>query len=852
MADTEQSCTLCDLPVSEPAVENETGDPFCCRGCRDVHGTLSEREDLSPDDNLEHIQETLTEETETPEGYERTFLRVDGMHCATCETFIEARASDHEDVAGVAASYITDTVRIDHDPAVEESELTEAVTGLGYRAYARDDPLGKRRAEDNILTRLIVGAVFGMMVMLNYVAIIYPTYFDGLYYPAETAAFLAEMLASASAAYFYLVVGLLSSIVLFYTGGPILKGAWVSLRTREPNMDLLVALAATAAWAYSTLAIFLGAEHIYYDVSVGIVLVVTAGSYYESQIKRKATEQLANLTESQVSETRRYHSDGSTTTVPVADLSGGERVLVRDGERIPVDGVVHEGEGTVDEAVVTGESLPVAKTAGDEVVGGSLLQDGSLVIEVNEGATSSVDRITDMVWDLQSADHGIQQLADRLATVFVPVVLVLAMVVGVAHFALGASASETLLVALTVLIVSCPCALGLATPLAIATSIHAALERGIVVFDETIFERLRDVEVVIFDKTGTLTTGEMRVRDADGPEDLFEQAALLETRSSHPIAEAIATAYGNADRNTDSDEYDSPGRVDPESLIVDRSDQQTTDGGVVVDEDDEHDEAGEHDETAELDDQDECEARVSGFQSYATGVGGTVDGADLLVGHPDLFAEQGWSVPDAFGSQIDDARDGGNVPVLVGRDGTAEGLLVVGDEPREGWESVLADLAAQDIEVAILTGDERDAATAFEDHPAVDHVFAGVPPEAKAETVQQFGAGRQTVMVGDGTNDAPALASANLGIALGSGTALAADAADVAIVTDDLRSLETVFDLAAAANSRVKQNIGWAFLYNSIAIPLAITGLINPLFAAVAMGLSSTLVVTNSSRKLLE
>jgi Cu2+-exporting ATPase len=457
-----------------------------------------------------------------------------------------------------------------------------------------------------------------------------------------------------------------------------------------------------------------------------------------------------------------------------------------------------------------------------------------------------------MVWDLQSANHGIQQLADRLATVFVPVVLVLAMVVGVAHFALGASGSETLLVALTVLIVSCPCALGLATPLAIATSVRAALERGIVVFDETIFERLRDVDVVIFDKTGTLTTGEMRVRDADGPEDLFEQAALLETRSSHPIAEAIATAYGSTGQGLDPDEHDSSGRVDPESLIVDRSDQQTTDGGVVVDDDEEHDEAGEHDETAEHDDSDECEARVTDFQSYATGVGGTVDRADLLVGHPDLFAEQGWSVPDAFGAQIDDARDGGNVPVLVGRDGTAEGLLVVGDEPREGWKSVLTDLAAQDIEVAILTGDERDAATAFEDHPAVDHVFAGVPPEAKAETVQQFGAGRQTVMVGDGTNDAPALASADLGIALGSGTALAADAADVAIVTDDLRSLETIFDLAAAANSRVKQNIGWAFLYNSIAIPLAITGLINPLFAAVAMGLSSTLVVTNSSRKLLE
>ena len=817
-------CTLCDLPLAGTAVESDAGERFCCRGCRGVYETLDGREDVAPDAELEEIQDALDEdERELPEGYETTFLRIDGMHCTTCETFIETRARQHDDVGAVDASYITDTVRIDHDPEkVDEETLREEVSGLGYRAYARGDPKGERQAKDDLLLRVVVAVLFGMAVMMKYVAVVYPTYFEsGLYYPPEQAEMLSEMLATTSASYFYIVMGILTSIVFFYAGGPIIKGAYVSVRMRQPNMDLLITLAAGAAWAYSTLALFVGEQHIYYDVTVGIILVVTVGTYYENEIKQRATEKLANLTEAQVDEARLYDSG---ETVSVEALSAGDRLLVREGERLPVDGAVVDGEGTVDEAVVTGESKPVPKRAGDEVIGGSLLQEGSLVVDVGDGAESSIERITDMVWNLQSTNHGIQQLADRLATIFVPLVLVLAVVVGVLHFALGAGVSSTLLVALTVLIVSCPCALGLATPLAIASSVREALERGIVVFDETIVERLRDVDVVVFDKTGTLTTGEMRVVDATGEETTFERAALLESHSSHPIAAAIADGYSRDDS-------------DDRGVLA-------ADGGVVdteaLDESDEHGVSDESDA-----------GRVSEFESYATGVGGTVDGTSVLVGHPDLFDEQGWTVPSEFDATIQNAREAGNVPVVVGEDETATGVVVVGDDPREEWTAAVERLDERGIEVAILTGDDERAAAAFADHPGVDHVFAGVPPEAKAETVRRLGAGRQTVMIGDGTNDAPALATADLGIALGSGTALAADAADVAIVTDDLDSLETVFELSRAANSRVKQNIGWALCYNAIAIPLAITGLINPLFAAVAMATSSILVVTNSSRALL-
>jgi Cu2+-exporting ATPase len=820
-------CTLCDLPLTETAVEGD-GESFCCRGCLHVHETLTEREDLSADADPEDLR-AATDQEETPEGYETTFLRIDGMHCATCETFIEARAGEREGVGAVDASYITDTARVDHDPeAVTEDDLLDDLTGLGYRAYAKDDPMGERQSQDRVLVRLIVGLVFGMMIMLNYVAVIYPTYFEnGLYYPASVADFLAEMLAGTSATYFYLVLGLLTSIVLFVTGGPILKGAYVSARTRQPNMDLLVALAATSAWLYSTLAVLVGATHVYYDVTVGIVLVVTAGGYYENQIKHRATDRLADLTEAQVEKARRYTPtvDGDEL-VPVSTLVAGERLLVREGERIPVDGCVADGEGTVDEAVVTGESRPVPKASGDTVVGGSLLRDGSLVVEAGDGADSSVERIADMVWDLQSADHGIQQLADRLATIFVPVVLALAVVVGVAQLVLGASLSATLLAALTVLIVSCPCALGLATPLAVATSVREALDRGVVVFDETIFERLRGVDVVVFDKTGTLTTGEMRVLDADGPETAFQRAGALERRSAHPIAETITDAYDS------SVAADSGGR---------------TDGGVVESDDSERP-AQSGDATASERAQ---TARVERFESHANGVSGVVDGAEVLVGNPDLFAAQEWELPTAIEQRAESAREEGAVPVVVGEDGRAEGIAVVGDDPREGWDEVVSALDERGVEVVVLTGDDERAAGRFREHDAVERVFAGVPPEAKAETVARLGDGKQTVMVGDGTNDAPALARADLGIALGSGTALAADAADVAVVTDELASLQTVFDIAEAANQRVRQNIGWAFLYNGVALPLAIAGLINPLFAAVAMGASSLLVVLNSSRSLL-
>ncbi|MXV60765.1 heavy metal translocating P-type ATPase [Natronorubrum sp. JWXQ-INN-674] len=822
---TEPGCTLCDLPVEGSGV-TRGGNSFCCVGCRDVYEVLGDVEDVDATDVRDAraasdeagAGKSESEDTrEIPPGHETTFLEVDGMYCATCEAFIESVASNTEGVSHASSSYVTDTARIDHDPeTVSVERLKEQISKLGYSAYDREDAISRRRADNWEMGRVAVGVLMGMMVMMQYIVIIYPTYFGGLFYDERTTEFLTEALASGRATPFYIGIGALTTIILLVTGKPILQGAYVAIKTRSPNMDLLVSIAAISAYLYSTLSIAVGDPELYYDVTVAIIVIVTVGGYYESTLKREAMERLSNLTAVQVDDARRVNDDGERT-VAVGELESGDRVLVRTGERIPVDGTVVDGRAAVDEAVVTGESLPVTKESNDAVVGGSVVSDGSLTVAVGEDATSTLDRISELVWDLQSGTHGIQKLADKLATIFVPLVLALALVVTVVYLALGHGVAAALLVGLTVLIVSCPCALGLATPLAVAAGIRDALERSIVVFDDSVFERIRTADTVVFDKTGTLTTGEMTVVDADIEDDLLEQAAVLEGRSAHPVGKAIAAA------------------------------RPVTDGGTIAP-------ASDSDSPVEADATDEGRAddRIDSFESHRNGVSGVVDGDEIVVGHPDLFRDRGWAVPDELDGRIADARETGRVPVAVGRDGAAAGLVVVGDDLRENWDETLAAISESGTDIVVLTGDDRRAATQFRDHEAVDQVFAGVPPEGKAETVDRLKRTGRTVMIGDGTNDAPALASADLGIALGGGTAMAADAADVALVDDDLSSVDTVFELARATDRRVKGNIGWAFCYNAIAIPLAVTGLLNPLFAALAMGASSLLVVTNSSRPLLE
>jgi len=511
---------------------------------------------------------------------------------------------------------------------------------------------------------------------------------------------------------------------------------------------------------------------------------------------------------------------------------------VRPGERVPFDGAVVDGSAAVDEALVTGESLPATKREGDEVRGGTVVTDAPVVVEVGEDAESTLDTLVRMLWEIQSSRSGIQRLVDKLATVFVPLVVAVAVLASGATLALGAAPVEAALVGLTVLIVSCPCALGLATPLAVAAGIRDAARRGIVIVSDAVFEEAADVDTVVLDKTGTLTDGEMRLLDTetDGSDTdtVRKRAAALERASVHPIAEAIAAGvYG--------EEADSGAEAGRPSAA--------TDGGAAVDDGTATDDA-EVPERADGDGPTATDPSPAAADVTVTdkGVSGRIEGDEVVVGHRSLFADDEWTVPPSLDAAGTEAREAGLVPTYVGWGGAVRGVLVVGDEVRDGWESVVDELAADGRRVVVLTGDSPAAARRFEEHPAIDETFAEVPPEAKAETVRRLTATERVAMVGDGSNDAPALAAADIGISVASGTDLAADAADAVLLEDRLSAIPELFAVTRGTNRRLKQNLGWAFVYNAVAIPMAVSGVLNPLFAAVAMGTSSLLVVSNSAR----
>ena len=831
------ACDLCDLPTPDPPVtDGSVPGAFCCRGCLEVARALDANPadagvgaEVDPREALGVGRPDAPEADgrggadgagdDVPAG-ETAFLAVSGMHCATCEAFLEARAGGVDGVLDASASYSSELVRITYDPErIDEEDLPSVLAGTGYSA--RPAAVDAGAADDEGLGRLLVGGFFGMMVMAWYALFLYPAY---LGVPTSSLPLDVE---GPAGTYLLANVWVMATVVLGYTGYPQLRGAYVSLRAGLPNMDLLVALAASSADVSRAAARLAGRTEVYFDVVVAIVVVVALGNRYESRVKRRAAGHLAELTAARV-DSARLHSpagDGngaSEEQVDVSALEDGDEVLVKPGERVPADGTVVEGTAAVDESLLTGEPTPLSRGPGDALVAGSVVTDGALVVEVDGSGEHTLDRLLGPLWAVQSGRAGVQRLADRLAAVFVPLAVVLAVVAVGWRLLAGEPPRAAFLAGLSVLVVSCPCALGLATPLAVSRGVREALDAGIVVTDGSVFERGADVDVVALDKTGTLTTGEMSVREvvvadgdavsggglvADGgddggaggcdgaglvtPEAVLRRAAAVEAFSEHPVGEAIVARAAKP--------------------------------------------AG----------------RASEFERHAgRGVSALVDGERVVVGRLGLLEAQGIEVPARLADRAETARRAGDVPALVGWGGSARGLVVVGDRPRDGWEAVVGELA-EGREVVVLTGDDRGAAERYADHPGVAEVFAGVPPEAKAEVVARLRSRGTVAMVGDGTNDASALAAADVGIAIERGAALAADAADVVVTTDDLAAVPTVLALTGATRRRVRWNLAWAFGYNAVAIPLALAGLLNPLLAAAAMAGSSLLVVGNSTRRLL-
>ena len=832
------ACTFCGDRIPGEPLTDTGGATYCSAGCRDVDTALpaldaSHAEAASPRED-----ETGGRESDRAGARDaEVFFQVDGMHSVSCERFLEARASNVPGVSAADASYITETVRISYDPdRCSVDELQSTLDVLGYVPRSREDAetSGARRTQrgspgqrsvDEILGfRYVAGVVFASFLMLPYVVLFYPAHLAAMT-GGRFLGYSSEM-AAVSGANLMLVLPLfmgMTAIIVLFTGAPLLRGAYVALWLRQPNTDLLVTITLLSGYVLSTILAVRGLPGLYFDLVIVVAAGVVAASFYETDAKRRALSLLTDLTISTVEEVRLLAPDGETTMVDRDQIPPDSRVLVQEGERVPVDGVLVDGSCTVDEAIVTGEGRPVLKSTGDALLGGSVVTSGWAALDVHGDAENSRDRLRAAVWSLQSATHGVHRHANRLATIATPVVVGLGLLGTLFGLATGATLLEAASLGLVVLVASSPWALGLSTPLSVAAGIEAAMKRGIVVFDETMFERLRDVDVVVFDKTGTLTTGEMTVRDVDAPPDLLAAAGRLEQRTSHPIADAIASAFGPGGTATDDHPEAAWGGVDGAA------------GGPEVDVGDTEDDAG----------------AVESFTSHALGVEGRIDGEQVVVGHPRLFADKGWSIPESIRTQIETDRSEGRVSVLVGREGAADGIISVGDEPRANWAETVSRLQAEGLDVVVLTGDDGPSSTTFGEHPGVSRVFAGVSPPGKTTTIERLQQRGRVAMVGDGTNDAPALTQADLGIVLGSGAALAAEAADVGLAEDDLSSIDAVFDLAHAVKRRVRQNNLLAFTYNALSLPLVVLGMLNPLLVLAAVLLTGGLVAVNSFRPLL-
>ncbi len=763
------TCHLCDLPVGAAPLCAD-GHAFCCFGCREVYRRFGHA--ALPDDAGNNVPTTMAE----PEGHE-AFLRIDGMHCASCELLIERIARQVNGIVAATCSYATSTAKITYDPErIDESELPDILSRAGYRARLSRDS-APEYDERLPLLRLMVAESLAVTVMMLYLAFYYPTHL-GLVdvadlEPVHWLAFEAVPVA--------LLV--LTTVLVFYVAAPIFRGAWIGLRTGLLNMDNLLAIAILAAYGYSIGQLAVGSLELYFDVAAAIIAVVTLGRYLEQQAKVRATTELSHIMATWTPTARVRRGDGFCT-LALAELQPEDRVVIRAGETIPIDGKIIEGQVAVDESLLTGEPFPVNRGPGEHVIGGASIVEGELEIAVGYPVESQLDNLARALWNAQSVRVGAWGMADRVAHFFVPVVLILAVIVTGLMFREGASLGTALLAGMATLIVSCPCTFGLAIPLTSAAGVSTALHNGIIITSADIFEKPARADTIVIDKTGTLSTGEMAVGEVLGPPQVREYAAAVERLSPHPIAKAIA-ALDSRHTATDIDTH--PGK------------------GALA----------------------------------------TVDGRRAAVGSRSLFASLGWDIPAPLLAEAAMVVPDEGTVSYVGWDGYAQGAIVTHDQLRPGWEKVIDQLKQQG-RVVLLTGAEHPG----DCQKRMDEVFAGIPPQAKAAVIRQLRTEGSVFMIGDGSNDAPALAAADLGLAFGAPTALAADAADAIIPGNHLEGVFTALGLIHTVRRRIRQNLGWALLYNATAIPLAVSGLLNPLFAALAMSASSLLVVWNSSRSL--
>ncbi len=559
-------------------------------------------------------------------------------------------------------------------------------------------------------------------------------------------------------------------------------------------MDTLISMGTLAAYSYSIWAFFAG-EPVFFETAAWIITFILLGRFFEARSKGRASSAITRMLELGAKEARVLR-DGVEVTVPIDQVTPGNHMVIRPGEKVPTDGTLLEGSSSFDESMLSGESKPVDKAPGDEVFGATINQHGMIIVEATRiGSDTALAQIIRLVEDAQTSKAPIQRLADRIAGLFVPVVLLIAIGTLTGWLLVSGDVPKAVQAAVAVLIIACPCALGLATPTAIMVGSGRGAELGILFKNAEIFERTRAVTTVVFDKTGTLTRGAMtlsRIVTDDEPVAL-RLVGSAESASEHPIARAVALGAeeGGAELVLPSDFENLPGR----------------------------------------------------------GVRGTVDGHEVAVGSTKLMAELGLLVPERFEDALEEMELAGETAFLAGWDGEVRVALAVADTVRESSARAIASLQAKGLTTGMLTGDNRRTADTIAGQIGIERVMAEVlPGEKSAEIARLQGEGEQVAFVGDGVNDAPALVQADLGMAIGTGTDVAIEAGDVVLMNGDPELAVTALSLAARTFQVIRQNLFWAFAYNTAAIPLAAAGLLHPMIAASAMAMSSVSVVGNSLR----